>query len=228
MNCKECGNVLVDNELFCSACGAKQDMALVYCTKCGAGMPKNTKFCPDCGTSTDPEQKEKEIFCWSCGKKIPASKKFCPECGAKQNSSPGTGEIMGQIKTTLSNQGENISNAAGSLTQKSIFSLASILSSVVCIILLFSKWIEVPALGYFGYGSSVSIFKVYSWASDLYASFYMDKDLVFFLLALLILLCIGCIIAYALNTYYIATQSEKAVGSGNTATVLIIVLFVFV
>jgi predicted amidophosphoribosyltransferase len=60
----EGGQVKTDENVVCSACGARV---------------KPSKFCSECGAKL-----EKKHFCGECGAEIKPDTKFCSECGAKQ------------------------------------------------------------------------------------------------------------------------------------------------
>lgn len=65
-NCIFCGEILNDEDLFCSKCGKKQEPEVVNsvmnkCPKCGAELGVNSVFCPKCGEQivlTDNEPKD--------------------------------------------------------------------------------------------------------------------------------------------------------------------------
>ncbi len=46
----ECGNILNEGAVFCSACGKKVDEGTnTFCGKCGAQIKPDAFFCPSCG-----------------------------------------------------------------------------------------------------------------------------------------------------------------------------------
>ncbi len=60
-SCPKCGKPMEDDELFCSACGAKYEEPApeapaspaevpAFCPNCGERLPEGTVFCPNCGT----------------------------------------------------------------------------------------------------------------------------------------------------------------------------------
>ena len=63
--CINCKTILEDDELFCHACGAKQEI-------------EEVEVKPE-------EQSVEEKFCVHCGKAIEADSMFCPYCGKPQD-----------------------------------------------------------------------------------------------------------------------------------------------
>lgn len=56
------------------------------CKKCGEILKENQKFCTVCGTAYEEPVVEAPTFCTNCGKEIPSDFGFCPFCGQKKAS----------------------------------------------------------------------------------------------------------------------------------------------
>lgn len=61
----------------CIGCGAEMDKAQVFCSKCGA---KN-EIAP--AASAAPEQQAASVTCPACGASLAAGSAFCTNCGSK-------------------------------------------------------------------------------------------------------------------------------------------------
>ena len=85
VKCSECGTLNPATAKFCSACGAKLEVATITCPKCKKSIPKGSKFCPNCGALLAP----KTIKCPKCGKEVSEGTKFCPECGFNFSATEG-------------------------------------------------------------------------------------------------------------------------------------------
>ncbi len=111
--CRSCGQQLMDDDKFCSKCGAlvghkedckKQDRTGVkmgFCSNCGEKLDADSKFCTSCGslnnqfvhgeTKKDYTERRKEYVgsikkCPSCGEEINSFTAICPACGHEINS----------------------------------------------------------------------------------------------------------------------------------------------
>ena len=64
MYCKNCGNKLDDDAIFCSKCGVRKETEgnAFYCEKCGTKISEGDVFCTGCGNlvSEDAIKKDKE------------------------------------------------------------------------------------------------------------------------------------------------------------------------
>ena len=54
MICNKCGKTIVDDAVFCSYCGAKQELS---CEECGTKLPQDARFCHKCGAPTEKQIK---------------------------------------------------------------------------------------------------------------------------------------------------------------------------
>ena len=63
--------------MYCRNCGNEMNSEAVFCVKCGVPAGKGDSFCPVCGNSVDPEA----VFCVKCGSAI---KKQMPKNVAKR------------------------------------------------------------------------------------------------------------------------------------------------
>ena len=65
MKCKNCGNELSDNAMFCGKCGTKVEKVIPKlktkkCSQCGKELSKDELFCSSCGTKADEQTSSKE------------------------------------------------------------------------------------------------------------------------------------------------------------------------
>ena len=62
MYCRNCGNQLDKDAIFCSKCGAKKDEndSYLYCEKCGTKILEDEAFCTGCGNPVSKEAVEEE------------------------------------------------------------------------------------------------------------------------------------------------------------------------
>ena len=66
----------VKNVKLCVGCGAEMEKGTLFCSKCGA---KN-----EVAPAQDPEpQQASSVTCPACGSALPAGSAFCTSCGAK-------------------------------------------------------------------------------------------------------------------------------------------------
>lgn len=60
--CKNCGNELKENALFCGKCGTKVEKPKKrFCFKCGNELKENASFCGRCGTKVKKDEKPEVI-----------------------------------------------------------------------------------------------------------------------------------------------------------------------
>ena len=52
MFCKNCGEVMNENQSICVKCGVKAGTGAQYCANCGAPMGPNADVCMNCGVAT--------------------------------------------------------------------------------------------------------------------------------------------------------------------------------
>lgn len=113
MYCKQCGQRLEKDALFCFHCGAEQELIeepaipaepeKAYCTQCGAELRQGAAFCVRCGAGREeppigeqpaeplPEPPDAEpvpdkAFCIQCGAELEEGAVFCLMCGTRQDS----------------------------------------------------------------------------------------------------------------------------------------------
>lgn len=57
MYCKNCGNKLDNDAIFCTKCGTHKDsmVSCLYCEKCGSKFNKGAAFCTGYGTAIPEE-----------------------------------------------------------------------------------------------------------------------------------------------------------------------------
>ena len=101
MYCGKCGNVLQENEKFCSKCGTARNSKT--CIKCGNILQENEKFCSKCGTAVMVNN------CSKCGKPFEENEKFCSKCG---NSRIPTQNNMSTMNSFPQN---NVNNNMGTM-----------------------------------------------------------------------------------------------------------------
>ena len=54
--CKNCGEILQENQDFCPNCGVHAGNGNRYCDNCGAEVAADAAFCPNCGTALKSNQ----------------------------------------------------------------------------------------------------------------------------------------------------------------------------
>ncbi|MHA2231252.1 MAG: zinc-ribbon domain-containing protein [Candidatus Hodarchaeales archaeon] len=98
MNCKNCGNPLLNDSKFCTKCGQRiaqepQKIKAPFCANCGNSVAPNAKFCMNCGTPittsdsrllvSHPTQEalQHPHICIKCGADLLDDDKFCDKCG---------------------------------------------------------------------------------------------------------------------------------------------------
>lgn len=98
--CPACGAPLPPDSKFCTACGAKVEVAPPestapvsrICSKCGSPLAPDALFCTSCGAKLEdtvktetPPQKTAPVpkICPKCGQQLSPDTKFCPICGEK-------------------------------------------------------------------------------------------------------------------------------------------------
>jgi DNA-directed RNA polymerase subunit RPC12/RpoP len=95
--CEKCGAEIPPNNLFCSGCGAKVEIAQPIndaknsdgnCASCGVKMPENMAFCTNCGAKVEVKQTSDTqamagIVCAGCGVNVAEGLAFCTGCGQK-------------------------------------------------------------------------------------------------------------------------------------------------
>jgi membrane protease subunit (stomatin/prohibitin family) len=110
--CIGCGVLLKSHNLFCFACGIKQEasvtsqnetnIANVICGKCETKFSTQYKFCPNCGDVYNPcpncktDLEANATICYACefvlpvicacGNQCTPESKFCSNCGKNLNS----------------------------------------------------------------------------------------------------------------------------------------------
>lgn len=82
--CPKCGQLLEDNQLFCSQCGTRV-IVKKRCASCGAELEDDLNFCPLCG-----QKIQKIRYCTQCGTKAEGDMAYCSSCGAKLDEKPST------------------------------------------------------------------------------------------------------------------------------------------
>ncbi|MDY3250411.1 MAG: zinc ribbon domain-containing protein [Candidatus Choladocola sp.] len=105
--CKSCGAEVGIHELFCSACGARNEDAKpeeegLFCPVCHTPLNENDSFCINCGHKIEkPEQipqKEEEVpedkVCPACGAVNIGQNRFCRECGFRLDQQPAKDSIL--------------------------------------------------------------------------------------------------------------------------------------
>lgn len=66
MYCPNCGNKILENELFCSECGEKiKNQTTIsqsfFCGNCGLELDNNSEFCGNCGTKQNKDNSSTDI-----------------------------------------------------------------------------------------------------------------------------------------------------------------------
>ena len=79
MKCKNCGNELSSNALFCDNCGYEVNLydeteEKLFCGNCGAEIENGAEFCGECGAAVNIHKNNDSvyIFCGNCGAKAAA------------------------------------------------------------------------------------------------------------------------------------------------------------
>lgn len=94
MKCKNCGNELSSNALFCDNCGYEVNLydeteEKLFCGNCGAEIENGAEFCGECGAAVNIHKNNDSvyIFCGNCGAKIPEGTICCSNCGNRLDGS---------------------------------------------------------------------------------------------------------------------------------------------
>jgi len=53
MYCKNCGEVMNDNQAICIKCGVKTGSGNAFCANCGNTLPPNADVCMSCGVAVN-------------------------------------------------------------------------------------------------------------------------------------------------------------------------------
>ncbi len=53
MYCKNCGEVMNDNQAICIKCGVKAGSGNAFCANCGNTLPPNADVCMSCGVAVN-------------------------------------------------------------------------------------------------------------------------------------------------------------------------------
>lgn len=64
----------------CFSCGTEMEKTQVFCSKCGA---KNEMAPEPFAAAAEPAQQSAAVICPACGAALPAGSAFCTNCGAK-------------------------------------------------------------------------------------------------------------------------------------------------
>ena len=141
LKCHSCGSVISDAGGFCSNCGAMRVFNTLVCVKCCQALNAYDEFCRCCGTHVFNGQTGKAVLCCKCGAGIWSFAEYCWRCGSVQTSLS-----QGSLPNTL----ENGAYAQIYRPEKSHFEIASIITSIICIILILARWMQSPELSLFG------------------------------------------------------------------------------
>ena len=165
-----------------------------HCAYCGQALAVDDDFCSKCGTQANPDKNEREVFCRNCGKVIISTAMFCPKCGSSQVG-------ISQYGTSYS-AGSGIA-MRNSNTENSVFVFASVITSIVCVILMFLSWMRVPEL---------SLFELYNWFERLariISGSSNNTGVGIFVIVFIILPCIISMIAHIVNIFIILLKKPE-------------------
>jgi len=157
------------------------------------------------------------MYCRNCGKEMNKSDKFCKECGKS---------ALAETITQAENSSSTVKGLTNSLSNKDINFWGAIATSVILAILMFQKWVSIPAVSMLGYEnySKFSLFEILKGIENINniisgnaISFVMAMAVIF------ILLSIVCLIMLAIFCYRLFSNSNGT-GIGSAAMIIGIIL----
>ena len=157
------------------------------------------------------------MHCQKCGQQLPENSTFCAYCGAKQQQE--TIDVKPREADTQMNA------RTESITQAQMFT--SVAASVVCIVLLFLKWVNIPIVGYFGGESRLSVFGVYKYIADIFRLMgsYARDNTIHVVAFLLVSIAVISMILYAVTIILTVQGSRKSRMTGAWAMALLLLVF---
>ena len=108
MNCPNCGNVISDENTYCTNCGFKKEVQQFnnnifsnsLCTNCGNPINPDSQFCSVCGLKIENQQIPSNSLgnisnnCPNCGTPIGPNEAFCSNCGYKIDSQQVSNNVV--------------------------------------------------------------------------------------------------------------------------------------
>lgn len=169
------------------------------------------------------------MYCKKCGKQLADTDTFCASCG--QSTKAQT-----QSTSTISDKATAITKSAAKLiSSKDVYTVSSIGASILFILFLLMKWLEIPVLTYlsslFGGSSdtgSFSILKLLLSLKGIASNGYLsDSSQTLMIILVLVLTVLLVLPIYFLGKYIYVYFSKKAVDIRlfRLGLIYIIVLF---
>ena len=170
------------------------------------------------------------MFCDKCGNRLPENALFCDKCGNKVAAEAGETQHTAEDFFTTTPAAQT----ANRRPRGAVF-YGSAAVSVLMIVMLLQKWIQVPALSYFTGkgGSAFSLFQVYDMI-DLVSKYVDSGNLtlikigaaaaVIMAVAAIVLLCIHLVSMFfgKQNTHWAAASSDLSFALGAFAIVVVL------
>lgn len=177
------------------------------------------------------------MYCKKCGKKLTDSDIFCPSCGESVNEESQSTQAKPADSINSNGAADINAKAAKLLSSKGKYAVSSICASILLIILLLSKWINVPMLrnmssllgGAASSNGSYSILKlVFSLKGVAKSGYLPSSSRVIMVLLILTLTVLLVLSIYFLGrfTYEFFSKNEKNIGRFKSGLICTIILFV--
>ena len=98
---------------------AESDSNLYICKNCGNKLRDDQLFCPNCGTPKELQQEPQNKKCKNCGTELSDDALFCPNCGQKAGETSAYTSMAPTVQNLGQNNSLVIENYNQSITNKS-------------------------------------------------------------------------------------------------------------